>query len=306
MIPLAKGVRILKQDINGLLALYKPTSVLSHPNEDYSSLKPGKQSVIKGPYDGHGEYFSVQLATDDVKKQTNARIWLINRLDMATSGIILASTNQAVSDSVKNQLKLRNVKKFYSAIVFNQNIAANLKVRTQTWINDISVNKTDNHIRTNHGNGTNSVTAETIVQVKRSQNKNNSKDIQNGHPPLVLLDLEPRTGYSHQLRFQAAQHGYPIVGDDIYGDFRGNKKLKANFQGHQLNYLSPEQLEDLTVDPIKTHINTRNPPARNYFNRLFLHCRKMDLSYELEGKIYDFSVECPVPRLFDAVYQGVR
>lgn len=310
MIPFAKCVKILKQDANGLLALYKPTSVLSHPNHDSSSNNgtTHNTSLIKGPYDYHGEFYSVPSAAIEGKEQCDVRIWLINRLDMATSGIVLASTSQAVSDAVKEELKMRRVHKIYSALVFNQSahVAARKNQQPFTWTNDITVNKADNHIRTQGGSGSNYVTAETNVRIRSSQSSNRARDQQNGHCPLMMLDLEPLTGYSHQLRFQAAQHGYPIVGDAMYGDFRDNKKFKVNFQSHQINYLQPEQLDDPSVDINNVVINSKKPPQRNYFNRLFLHARKIELSYELGGIKYNFSVECPMPRVFDVAFKGTR
>jgi 23S rRNA pseudouridine1911/1915/1917 synthase len=36
----------------------------------------------------------------------------------------------------------------------------------------------------------------------------------------TLLEIEPRTGRSHQIRVQLAAAGYPIVGDRKYGSKR--------------------------------------------------------------------------------------
>ena len=41
-----------------------------------------------------------------------------------------------------------------------------------------------------------------------------------------LLELEPGTGRTHQIRRHLAQTGNPILGDDKYGDFALNKKLR--------------------------------------------------------------------------------
>jgi len=44
-----------------------------------------------------------------------------------------------------------------------------------------------------------------------------------------LLELELGTGRMHQLRRHLALIGYPLLGDDKYGDFPLNKRLKAAF-----------------------------------------------------------------------------
>jgi len=38
-----------------------------------------------------------------------------------------------------------------------------------------------------------------------------------GHQHFALLELEPKTGRTHQIRVHCAHRGWPIVGDDMYG-----------------------------------------------------------------------------------------
>ena len=42
-----------------------------------------------------------------------------------------------------------------------------------------------------------------------------------------LIQLEPLTGRTHQLRVQCAQHHFPILGDKTYGDFKCNRRLRT-------------------------------------------------------------------------------
>lgn len=306
MIPFIKGVKILKQDINGLIALYKPTSILSHPKDIQDTTS---HSIIKGVYDFNEECYSIHPVANDGVVQSVSKVWLINRLDLATSGIVLAATNQAVSDAVKEELRMRRVHKSYTALVFNNVPYASQQKLQQPfrWVDDISISKNGNSIRTKGSNNTsasNIVTAETNVCIKSRQTRDDTWDKKNGHPALMELELEPLTGYSHQLRYQAAKQGYPIVGDPNYGDFRGNKNFKANFENHPLNYLTLEQLEDRAEH--EKYLGTKKIIRRNYFNRLFLHARKTELSYVLNGKKFAFSVECPVSRVFGVAYRGTR
>ena len=49
-----------------------------------------------------------------------------------------------------------------------------------------------------------------------------------GRPgPMALLELQPKTGRTHQLRIQCANRGLPIVGDRTYGDFQRNRERKG-------------------------------------------------------------------------------
>jgi 23S rRNA pseudouridine955/2504/2580 synthase len=49
-----------------------------------------------------------------------------------------------------------------------------------------------------------------------------------GEIPCSLLELELITGRMHQIRRHLAQTGYPLLGDDKYGDFPLNKKLRKS------------------------------------------------------------------------------
>jgi 23S rRNA pseudouridine955/2504/2580 synthase len=40
-----------------------------------------------------------------------------------------------------------------------------------------------------------------------------------------LLEVTIKTGRTHQIRVHLASEGYPILGDDKYGDFELNKSL---------------------------------------------------------------------------------
>jgi 23S rRNA pseudouridine955/2504/2580 synthase len=47
-------------------------------------------------------------------------------------------------------------------------------------------------------------------------------------PPMSLLEAELKTGRTHQIRVHLAHIGFPILGDEKYGDFTLNKKLHKN------------------------------------------------------------------------------
>ena len=44
-------------------------------------------------------------------------------------------------------------------------------------------------------------------------------------PPLALLEAELKTGRTHQIRVHLAHLGFPLAGDDKYGDFEWNRQL---------------------------------------------------------------------------------
>jgi 23S rRNA-/tRNA-specific pseudouridylate synthase len=196
-IPLGAGVTRVALDPNGLAALDKPQGVLSHPN----TPRDEKRSLVRAPYDTDEECFQWH----DGKGM--GRLWLINRLDSATSGLILAATNGDLAREVRAQFKRRQVRKTYHALVFGK-----ARAPQETWRDLLEVRKDRGHIRTSAGSGR--LPAESRMSLVRAST---------GERSLSLLKLEPQTGRSHQLRVQCAKRNLPIVGDQTYGDFGANR-----------------------------------------------------------------------------------
>jgi 23S rRNA pseudouridine955/2504/2580 synthase len=60
-------------------------------------------------------------------------------------------------------------------------------------------------------------------------------------PPLALLDAELHTGRTHQIRVHLTHLGFPLAGDDKYGDFAWNRELAK--QGLKRMFLHAARLE---------------------------------------------------------------
>jgi len=137
------------------------------------------------------------------------RLWLLNRLDSATSGVILAAADGALAAEIRAQFKRKQVRKVYQALVFGRP-----RQSMEMWRDLLSIDKRGGQIRTGSSGG--HVPAESRMSLVRGGR---------GEPALTLVRLEPRTGRSHQLRVQCAKRGLPIVGDQTYGDFRANREF---------------------------------------------------------------------------------
>jgi 23S rRNA-/tRNA-specific pseudouridylate synthase len=239
-LPLGRDVRLVARDENGVAAFAKPAGVLSHPN----TAKDRPRALLTCDYDSDRECF-VWRGSDDFE----ARLWLLNRLDSATSGVILAAADEGLAEAIKIQFARRQVHKTYQALVFGTP-----RAQKEVWRDRLAVDKRHGMIRAGaDGN----VPAESFFSVLRRRPK---------PLPLALVQLDPKTGRSHQLRVQCARRGLPIVGDQTYGDFRLNREF-ARHTG---------------------------------LKRLFLHSLDTRFSYELAGRSYTFAASAPLPGEFAA------
>jgi 23S rRNA pseudouridine955/2504/2580 synthase len=200
-LPLGRGVTLLTHDTNGLAAFDKPAGVLSHPNAGGDEPR----SLLTARYQLEGEFYH----WTPVKGAPSQKLWLLNRLDSATSGVVLVAADEKLAQEIRAQFKRKQVRKIYQALVFGAPRQA-----TELWKDTLAVVKKGGQVRASLGTGR--VPAETKMIAVRTGR---------GEPRVSLLRLEPHTGRSHQLRAQCAKRGMPIVGDQTYGNFPRNREF---------------------------------------------------------------------------------
>ncbi|MBA4138058.1 MAG: RNA pseudouridine synthase [Opitutus sp.] len=198
-LPLGNGVTLLHRDANGLAAFNKPAGVLSHPN--MRSDEP--RALLTCRYDLEAQCFVWDANGMD------RRLWLLNRLDSATSGVILVAGDADLARAIREQFAKKKVRKIYNALVFGKPAE-----RAQLWRDLIAVQKKGGQVRSNAVAGNiPSVTQFLFLQHHQAAFSTS------------LVRLEPHTGRSHQLRVQCAKRHLPIVGDQTYGDFALNRSF---------------------------------------------------------------------------------
>lgn len=209
-LPLGEGVHPLRQDANGLAAFDKPSGLLSHPNDSQDEAR----SLLTCRYDKEAQCFHWKAADGAPR-----RLWLLNRLDSATSGVILTAADEKLAAAVREHFARKQVRKVYNALVFGRPHQP-----SGLWRDLLAVRKEQGRIRTAaRGN----IPSETQFLLVKHQQRSFSTS---------LVRLEPRTGRSHQLRVQCAKRELPIVGDQTYGDFALNRAF-AKATGSQRLFL---------------------------------------------------------------------
>lgn len=200
-LPLHDGVTVLTRAPGGLVAFDKPAGVLSHPN--MRSEQP--RALLTCDYSLEGEFFRWTDPTGAPRT-----MWLLNRLDSHTSGVILGVfDNTELARRIRALFREKHIRKVYHALVFGKPSHA-----SEVWRDRLSIEKRGGQVRTKAGEG---IPSECEMRVLRQR--------RDAALPLTLVELTPRTGRSHQLRVQCAHRRLPIVGDATYGDFGANRAL---------------------------------------------------------------------------------
>lgn len=158
---------------------------------------------------------SVPGKTDDYSVATWAQSqWsdalLAHRLDMLTSGIIVAGKTMEAYQHLQTQFTDRTVKKKYLAIVegtpAKEHGIIDLPLASDPMNRPLQV--------VDHEKGKRAITEYRVLQAGQQS----------------LLALYPHTGRTHQLRMHCAHPeglGCPIVGDELYGEKADRLYLQA-------------------------------------------------------------------------------
>ncbi len=125
------------------------------------------------------------------------RAGIVHRLDRATSGVMICAKTPEALQWLQKQFSQRKTKKQYVAVV-----AGSLK--EPEAIIDMPIERNPKRPQTFRV-GSNGKPAVTAYKVLHTNGK------------LTLLELQPTTGRTHQLRVHLTQLGHPILGDELYG-----------------------------------------------------------------------------------------
>jgi RluA family pseudouridine synthase len=228
---------ILHED-KWLLVINKPHGVLSHPNPKGNT---GDRCAFEGAYDFEEKCFASPAG----------KVWLIHRLDQDTSGVLLAAKDAKTADACRAAFVANEVRKIYVALA----AGGGLK-KEGVWLDHLVVNHSRKHVRTE------------VLKGRRPNAESRFRLL--GYSPaqrLSLIEIELITGKTHQIRVQCASRHLPIVGDDVYGDFELNRRLRKE----------------------------------SGIKRLMLHARSLMMAHPVTAKM--LTIEAELPAEFGAVHQ---
>lgn len=153
----------------------------------------------------------------------------VNRLDRNTSGVVLVAKSRLAASKLSEQMKRDLIKKTYLAIL-DGNIEGDLGT-IETYIRRAEESIIIREVCDECEDGKIAITNYRVLA------RNSG---------LSLVEAEPQTGRTHQLRVHFAHIGAPILGDDLYGNA---SPLIARHALHasKLELMHPDTEEELCI-----------------------------------------------------------
>ena len=132
---------------------------------------------------------------------------LVHRLDRETSGVLLLAKKRSALTALHEALRTGRVKKYYLALVKGQWRTPKQSVRLN--LHKYVLASGERRVGVNAAGQE----AHTVFELEQAWGE------------FSLLRAELKTGRTHQIRVHLAHVGFPIAGDDKYGDFELNRRL---------------------------------------------------------------------------------
>ncbi len=211
-------LEVLYED-NHCLAVNKPAGLLSQGD------RSGDPSLV--------EVASLYLKTL-YQKPGRVYVGLLHRLDRPVSGaMILAKTSKAAA-RLSEQFRSGKIGKLYWAIVDGTPPAG-----SGSWTDVLAKDRRGNRSFTEaeeDSAGKEASVKYRVIERWGSRSK---------------LELEPRSGRSHQLRVQLSSRGFPVLGDIKYGSKVRLKALdgclRIALHARQITFTHPTRHEPITI-----------------------------------------------------------
>jgi len=214
-------IDIIYED-DDIIIVNKPKNMVVHPG---SGINNGTLvNAILGKYNlsSVGEDF---------------RPGIIHRLDKNTTGALVIAKNNYAHLNIANQIKNRTTKKIYIALV-------NGIIKENQGVIDMPI-------------GRSTIDRKKMSVVKDGKNAiTNFKVLKRYKEGYTLLEIELKTGRTHQIRVHMSQIGHSVVGDSTYSSGKNPFGIDSQMlHSYKLGFIHPTKNEYMEFEA----------PIPNYF-----------------------------------------
>ncbi len=191
--------------------------------------KPSGVAVHGGSGVSHGVIESLRAERPQAKF-----LELAHRLDRDTSGLLIVAKKRSALVELHRMLREGEVQKDYLAVVKGAPARAEFEIREA--LHKYVTSQGERRVAVREGGKA----AVTRVRLAKRAGA------------FSLLELRLLTGRTHQIRVHLAHAGYPILGDEKYGDFELNRSLARRgvkrlfLHAANLSFVHPLQKENLS------------------------------------------------------------
>jgi 23S rRNA pseudouridine1911/1915/1917 synthase len=246
---------ILYED-DDLLVINKPAGMVVHPAAGHREgtlvnaiLAHCPHLNIGGDATSRGKRNTDGMASSPRDVASVERPGIVHRLDSETSGIIVVAKNDAALRDVQAQFKSRRVHKTYLALVegivkpprgkIDAPIGRDPKHRQKMAVvtrgerrEATTVYRTLARLPSNEllgSAGPSPLKRAGAQSASADLNLDRRRIYSAARDAYTLLEVEPQTGRTHQIRVHLAFLGFPVVGDAVYGKKKNALGLTRQF-----------------------------------------------------------------------------
>ena len=215
----------VRYEDEGMLVICKPVGLVCHPSPGHYG-----DTLVNALIAHCGKDHLANLQGDD-------RLGIVHRLDMDTSGLMLAAKTDEYGYILQDGIRTRNIDRRYMCLVhgyvandtgyIDAPIARHPKVRLKMCVSDSQQARS-------------AVTTFTVLERFEAERFDNG---------FTLLECKLFSGRTHQIRVHMNYIGHCVVGDQMYGS--GNKKANLELDRQFLHSYRLNLEHPITGQPLE-------------------------------------------------------
>lgn len=172
---------------------------------------------------------------------------IVHRIDMNTTGVLVACKNDKAHQAIADQLKVHSITRKYNALVYHSFKELQGVVDAPIGRHPVDRKK----MAINHKNGKHAVTHYQVLENLGSR--------------YAHIECTLETGRTHQIRVHMASIGHPLLGDELYSNQKSNFSLEGQaLHARVLGFIHPSTGEYMEFEA----------PLPAYYEELLMKLRR--------------------------------